>query len=166
MSCLPAPTGCHPPLHQLTERTHHRDMASRPSRPPRAKPPAIASRVAGTAPPTTRCTASPWSAGPTTGAPATTPPANWPPADQKRTSCVCSNAPSPARCSHTSPRPIDDYSDLQPTRQARNITLTSAATHFGVWPNDISRLERGLKRDDTLANNYRQWLNTQLINAA
>ena len=66
----------------------------------------------------------------------------------------------------TAPCPIDDYSDLRPTRQARNITLTSAATHFGIWPNDISRLERGLKRNDTLANNYRQWLNTQLINAA
>ena len=66
----------------------------------------------------------------------------------------------------TKPCPIDDYRDLRPTRQARNITLTNAATHFGVWPNDISRLERGLKRDDTLAANYRQWLNTQLINAA
>jgi transposase len=66
----------------------------------------------------------------------------------------------------TSPCPIDDYSDLRPTRQARNITLTNAATHFGVWPNDISRLERGLKRDNTLAANYRRWLNTQLINAA
>jgi hypothetical protein len=41
-----------------------------------------------------------------------------------------------------------------------------AATHFGVWPNNISRLERGLKRDDTLAANYRTWLNTQLIKAA
>jgi transposase len=66
----------------------------------------------------------------------------------------------------TKPCPIDDYSDLRPTRQARNITLTSAATHFGVWPNDISRLERGLKRDDTLAANYRRWLNAQLIHAA
>jgi transposase len=66
----------------------------------------------------------------------------------------------------TKPCPIDDYRDLRPTRQARNITLTNAATRLGVWPNDISRLERGLKRDDTLANNYRQWLNTQLINAA
>jgi hypothetical protein len=66
----------------------------------------------------------------------------------------------------TAPCPIDDYSDLRPTRQAKNITLTSAAAHFGVWPNDISRLERGLKRDDTLATNYRQWLNTQLIDAA
>ncbi|MEB4212395.1 IS110 family transposase [Mycobacterium sp. 94-17] len=66
----------------------------------------------------------------------------------------------------TAPCPIDDYSDLRPARQAKNITLTSAAAHFGVWPNDISRLERGLKRNDTLATNYREWLNTQLITAA
>ena len=66
----------------------------------------------------------------------------------------------------TAPCPIDDYSDLRPTLQAKNITLTAAANHFGIWPNDISRLERGLKRDDTLAANYRHWLNTQLIDAA
>jgi transposase len=66
----------------------------------------------------------------------------------------------------TAPCPIDDNSDLRPTRQAKNITLTSAAAHFGVWPNDISPLERGLKRHDTLAANYRRWLNTQAINAA
>ncbi|RUP30190.1 MAG: XRE family transcriptional regulator [Mycolicibacterium sp.] len=61
---------------------------------------------------------------------------------------------------------MDDYRDLRPTRQAHNITLTAVANHFGLWPNDISRLERGLKRDDTLATNYRQWLNTQLTDAA
>ncbi|HNM92560.1 MAG TPA: IS110 family transposase [Mycobacterium sp.] len=66
----------------------------------------------------------------------------------------------------TSQCPIDDYSDLRPARQARNITLTAAADHFSVWPNTISRLERGLKRDDTLAANYRLWLNTQLKDAA
>jgi transposase len=66
----------------------------------------------------------------------------------------------------TAPCPIDDYSDLRPARQARNITLTAVATHFGVWPAEISRLERGLTRDDTLAANYRQWLNTELIDAA
>jgi transposase len=48
----------------------------------------------------------------------------------------------------TAPCPIDDYSDLRPIRLARN------------------RLEPGLKRNDTLAANYRQWLNTQLIHAA
>jgi transposase len=58
----------------------------------------------------------------------------------------------------TQPCAVDDYSDLRPTRQAKNITLSVVADHFGIWPNDISRLERGLKRDDTLAANYRSWL--------
>lgn len=58
----------------------------------------------------------------------------------------------------TQPCAIDDYSDLRPARQAKNITLGTVAEHFGVWPNDISRLERGLKRNDTLAANYRQYL--------
>ncbi|GFG90133.1 IS110 family transposase [Mycobacterium bourgelatii] len=66
----------------------------------------------------------------------------------------------------TAPCPIDDYSDLRPARQAKNITLSAVANHFGVWPNDISRLERGLKRDDTLAADYRRWLKIQLIDAA
>lgn len=61
----------------------------------------------------------------------------------------------------TAPCPIDDYRDLRTTRQAKNITLSAVADQFGIWPNDISRLERGLKRDDTLAANYRQWLNDQ-----
>jgi transposase len=58
----------------------------------------------------------------------------------------------------TSPCAVDDYSDLRPARQAKNITLSVVAEHFGLWPNDISRLERGLKRNDTLAANYRDWL--------
>ncbi len=77
---------------------------------------------------------------------------------------LCGVAPIPASSvaremfKHlTAPCPIDDYSDLRPTRQAQNITLAAAAAHLGVWPNDISRLE---------AANYRRWLNTQLINAA
>lgn len=58
----------------------------------------------------------------------------------------------------TKPSAIDDYTDLRPARQAKNITLTAAAKHFGLWPNVISRLERGLQRDDALAANYRTWL--------
>lgn len=46
----------------------------------------------------------------------------------------------------TQPCDIDDYRDLRPARQAKNITLSTVANHFGVWPTDISRLERGLKR--------------------
>jgi transposase len=53
---------------------------------------------------------------------------------------------------------IDDYTDLRTARQHKNITLTAVADHFGIWPTEISRLERGLKRDDVLAANYRQWL--------
>lgn len=58
----------------------------------------------------------------------------------------------------TQPCAVEDYSDLRPARQAKNITLAVVAEHFGVWPIDISRLERGLKRNDTLADTYRAWL--------
>ncbi|PXX60343.1 transposase [Nocardia tenerifensis] len=51
-----------------------------------------------------------------------------------------------------------DYADLRRTRQERNITLTAAARHLGVWPGTLSRLERGQSRDDELANTYRAWL--------
>lgn len=54
--------------------------------------------------------------------------------------------------------PAPEYGDLRPARQAKNITVTAAANHFGVWPTVISRIERGLQRDDTLAENYRNWL--------
>ncbi|MBZ9600246.1 helix-turn-helix domain-containing protein [Streptomyces erythrochromogenes] len=48
--------------------------------------------------------------------------------------------------------------DLRPARQAKNITLTAVANHFGVWPAVISCIERGTRRDDDLANAYREWL--------
>ena len=53
---------------------------------------------------------------------------------------------------------VPDYTDLRPARQAKNITLSAAAQHFGVWPAAISRLERGQQRDDQLAQHYRTWL--------
>lgn len=53
---------------------------------------------------------------------------------------------------------VPQYTDLRLARQAKNITLTAAANHFGVWPTLISRIERGLQRDDTFANTYRNWL--------
>lgn len=58
----------------------------------------------------------------------------------------------------TQPCAVEDYSDLRPTRQRKNITLTVVANHFGVWPITISRLERGLQRNDPLACSYREWL--------
>jgi transposase len=58
----------------------------------------------------------------------------------------------------TRPIPIDDYSDLRPALQAKNLTLATVAHHFGVPIIAVSRLERGHQRNDTLATNYRQWL--------
>lgn len=55
---------------------------------------------------------------------------------------------------------IPGIADLRPLRQAKNITLTAVAQHFGVWPTTISRLERGLSRDDDLTYAYRHWLQT------
>lgn len=50
--------------------------------------------------------------------------------------------------------------DLRPFRQARGITLQQVAAHFNVWITKISRIERGLTRDDDLAQAYREWLET------
>ena len=58
----------------------------------------------------------------------------------------------------TRPGPIDDYRDLRPARQAKNLTLATVAHHFGVPIIAVSRLERGHQRNDTLAANHRQWL--------
>jgi transposase len=57
----------------------------------------------------------------------------------------------------TRPGLVDDYSDLRPARQAKNLSL-AVAHHFGVPIITVSRLERGCQRNDTLAANYRQWL--------
>jgi transposase len=53
---------------------------------------------------------------------------------------------------------VPEYTDLRPARQAKNITVTAAASHFGIWPTVISRIERGLQRDDAFADTYRNWL--------
>ncbi|MFE7711876.1 transposase [Streptomyces sp. NPDC057486] len=37
---------------------------------------------------------------------------------------------------------VPDIADLQPLQQSKNITLTAAARHFGLWPTAISHLER------------------------
>jgi transposase len=55
---------------------------------------------------------------------------------------------------------VRGIADLRPLRQSKNITLTAAAQHFGVWPATISTLERGIRRDDDLAHAYRDWLQT------
>ena len=60
----------------------------------------------------------------------------------------------------TTPVSVPDVADLRPTRQAKNITITTAANHFGVWPALISGIERGTRRNDELADAYRHWLKT------
>lgn len=50
--------------------------------------------------------------------------------------------------------------DLRPFRQALGVTLQQVAAHFNVWAVKISRIERGLTRDDDLAQAYREWLET------
>lgn len=52
--------------------------------------------------------------------------------------------------------PVPAYDDLRPARQAKNITVTAAANHFNVWPGVISRIERGLQRDDQLGRSVPQ----------
>ena len=53
---------------------------------------------------------------------------------------------------------VPDYSDLRPARRAKNLTLTAAAEHLGVWPARIGELELGRRPNDNLAHRYRQWL--------
>ena len=55
---------------------------------------------------------------------------------------------------------VPAYAHLRRARQAKNLTLTAVADHFGVWPAHISTIERGLRRDDDLAQHYRTWLAT------
>lgn len=42
---------------------------------------------------------------------------------------------------------VPDIAALRSLRQAKNITLTAAARHFGLWPATISTLERRIRRD-------------------
>lgn len=58
----------------------------------------------------------------------------------------------------TTPVTIPAVDDLQPLRRSKNITLTAAANHLGVWPARISEIERGTRRNDELTNAYRAWL--------
>lgn len=52
-----------------------------------------------------------------------------------------------------------DYADLRPARRAKNLTLTAAAQHLGVWPARIGELELGRRPNEELAIRYRAWLN-------
>jgi len=65
----------------------------------------------------------------------------------------------------TNPQPVPTIDDLRPLRHTKHISLEHAARHFDCWAAELSRLERGLKRDDLLTKRYRDWL-TQLPNPA
>ncbi|WP_031223149.1 transposase, partial [Agrococcus pavilionensis] len=56
------------------------------------------------------------------------------------------------------PQPVPTIDDLRPLRHARGLTLATAAQALQSWPSAISRIERGERRDDALAERYRQWL--------
>lgn len=51
-----------------------------------------------------------------------------------------------------------ELGDLRPARQAKNITLTAAATAMGTYPSKLLRTERGTYPDYELAQRYREWL--------
>ena len=57
------------------------------------------------------------------------------------------------------PHPAPDAGGLRALRKAKNITLQAAADDLRVWPSALSRLERGLTRDDLFHQRYKNWLN-------
>ncbi|GAA2136038.1 IS110 family transposase [Arthrobacter humicola] len=56
------------------------------------------------------------------------------------------------------PRPAPDAGTLRTTRTAKHLTLQQAADALHVWPTALSRLERGLSRDDVFHQRYETWL--------
>ena len=61
----------------------------------------------------------------------------------------------------TDPQPAPTNADLRQQRNKLGFTINAAASHLNQWPSVISRLERGLIRNDALAATYRQWLAEQ-----
>lgn len=61
----------------------------------------------------------------------------------------------------TNPQAAPSITDLRTARQELHITLREAAGHFNTWPGTLSRIERGLSRDDNLASQFRDWLHEQ-----
>ncbi|TFB58981.1 IS110 family transposase [Cryobacterium sp. Hz7] len=61
----------------------------------------------------------------------------------------------------TNPQAAPSITDLRTAREDLHITLREAAGHFNTWPGTLSRIERGLSRDDYLASQFRDWLHEQ-----
>lgn len=68
----------------------------------------------------------------------------------------------------TNPPPVEDSTDLRPTRQQLGISLATAANALDCAISKISLLERGTIRDTRFLHHYRAWLTHQhpLQNAA
>jgi transposase len=58
------------------------------------------------------------------------------------------------------PQPAPDAGALRILRNSKNITLQAAADSLHVWPTSLSRLERGLTRDDEFYHRYEDWLSS------
>lgn len=56
------------------------------------------------------------------------------------------------------PQPAPDVGALRALRKTKKITLQAAADNLHVWPSSLSRLERGLTRDDVFHRRYENWL--------
>lgn len=56
------------------------------------------------------------------------------------------------------PPAVPAVDDLRPLRESKKLTLKIVAKHFGTWPITVSRIERGVSRNDELANEYRKYL--------
>lgn len=56
------------------------------------------------------------------------------------------------------PEPIPAIEDLRPLRHERRLSIADAAQAMQTWPSQISRIERGERRDDAFATRYREFL--------
>jgi len=63
----------------------------------------------------------------------------------------------------TNPQPVISGPELRHRRQELGLTLTEAALLLDCDPNRISRLERGITKDQKQAEKYHQWLNAQQL---
>jgi len=60
-----------------------------------------------------------------------------------------------------SPIAAPDITDLRPLRRQLGVTLQQAGEQLNQWPSNLSRIERGMARNDHVAQTYRQWLTQQ-----
>ncbi len=54
-----------------------------------------------------------------------------------------------------------DITDLRPHRRQLAVTLQQAGEQLNQWPSNLSRIARGIARNDHVAQTYRQWLTQQ-----